>query len=251
MGVKSCTETAKFAHANQNSDEPKSVVSEFGGDSNHKSSGSQDDATGNDLSLTRDENLQSEDKDESSENKDNKKCMGVSYHARQKSYDTIDDIKEEIMEEIYEESESEVREANIKIDDNQELNENDKNTQKVACAVAYYKEDADNTEDNNEAASSEKLVVLESSIEAEDNTKGSKTSSSEVDEDNSGGTGTSDDSLNKEDNLANDNGSSENEIDRENDDDKEIVDDDNMGAGEEDNIRTLSSIPEVDEVLLY
>ena len=251
MGVKSCTETAKFAHANQNSDEPKSVVSEFGGDSNHKSSGSQDDATGNDLSLTRDDNLQSEDKDQSSENKDNKKCMGVSYHARQKSYDTIDDIKEEIMEEIYEENESELREANLRFVDKQEIIENDINTGTVPFAGDHNIEDVDNIKDNNETASSEKIVAMESSIGADDYTKDSKTSSSDVEEDNSRGKGTSDDSLNKEDNLANDNGSSVNEIDNENDDDKEIDDDENMAAGEEDNIRTLSSIPEVDEVLLY
>ncbi len=131
IGDQNCSETAMFAKTqqrkksvnnkstndNENNDH-KSDKSEFGGDSNRGgSTGSNEDITGgNEMCVGCGigdggfSNLVSEDKSLSySETNINKRSE--CYHARQKSYDTIDDIIEEVMEEINEEDE--IRESDI------------------------------------------------------------------------------------------------------------------------------------------
>ena len=130
IGDQNCSETAMFAKTqqrkksvnnkstndNENNDH-KSDKSEFGGDSNRGgSTGSNEDITGgNDMSACCGigdggvYNLVSEDKSLSySETNINKRSE--CYHARQKSYDTIDDIIEEVMEEL---NEDEIPESDV------------------------------------------------------------------------------------------------------------------------------------------
>ena len=169
-GDQNCSETATFAKTQQRKkslnnkstndneiNEHKSDKSEFGGDSNHGgSTGSNEDMTGgNDVSASGGigeggfSNLVSEDKSASySEVNNNKRCE--SYHARQKSYDTIDDIIEEVMEEINEEDENEIRESDI------HLGEDD--TKDIATNENFEEKDS-NTKSGSENADDSKADI--------------------------------------------------------------------------------------------